>query len=86
MTLRALQAGAASVSVALVTALILHLIGSEVAEWAAVLGVVGLVSTPAVALLATALDGWNRERATALLALTVLAVLGVAVAVAIATP
>ena len=86
MTLRALQAGAAFVSSVFVTALLLHLIGNDLAERAATLGVVALIATPAVALLATAFENWNRQRATALLALTVLAVLGVAAAVAIATP
>ena len=86
MTLRALQTGAAFVSSVFVTALVLHLIGSDVAERAAELGVFALVATPAFALLAAAAENWNRERATALLALTVLAVLALATAVAIATP
>ena len=66
-------------------ALILHLIGSDIADRAGSLGVAALIATPAVALLATAFELWNTERATALLALTVLAVLGLATAVAIAT-
>jgi fucose permease len=86
MTLRALQAGATFVSGLFLTALVLHFIGNDVAERAASLGVLALIATPALALLATAIERWNRERATALLALTVLAVLGLAVAVAFATP
>ena len=85
MTSHALQAGAAFVSGVFVTALVLHLVGSDIAGRAASLGVAALIATPAVALLAIAFDFWNRERATALLALTVLAVLGLATAVAIAT-
>ena len=86
MTLRALQAGAAFVSGLFVAALVLGVLGNDLAERAAGLGVVALVATPAVALLAAALENWNRERGTALLALTVLAVLGLAAAVAIAMP
>ena len=85
MTARALQAGAAFVSGVFVAALVLHLFGSDIADRAGSLGVAALIATPAVALLATAFEFWNKERATALLALTVLAVLGLATAVAIAT-
>jgi hypothetical protein len=85
VTLRALQAGAAFVSGLFVTALLLRVIGHDAADRAASLGVIALIATPAVAMLATAVDRWNRERPTALLALTVLAVLGLATAVAIAT-
>ena len=83
MTLRALQAGAAFVSSIFVAALVLHVVGSDVADRAASLGVLALVATPAVALAATAVANWNRERATALLAGAVLVVLGASVLVAV---
>ena len=88
MTVRALQAGAAFVSGLFATALVLHLLGIDVAvaERAASLGVAAMVATPAVMLLATASERWNLDRPTALLALGVLAVLGLATAVAIAAP
>ena len=85
MTLRSLQAGAAFVSGVFVSALVLHLLGHDVAERAASLGVVALIATPAFALLGAALENWARQRTTALLALAVLGVLGLATAVAIAT-
>ena len=84
--LRALQAGAAFVSGLFLTALVLRVLGNDLAERAAALGVVALVATPALALLAAAFENWNRERSTALLALTVVGVLVLATAVAIATP
>jgi hypothetical protein len=85
VTQRALQAGAAFVSGVFITALVLHLVGNDLAERVATLGVIALIATPAVALAATAFDNWGKDRVTALLALTVLAVLAVAVAVAFAT-
>jgi hypothetical protein len=84
--LRALQAGAAFVSGLFLTALVLRALGNDLAERAAALGVLALVATPAVALLAAAFENWSRQRSTALLALTVVAVLALAAAVAIATP
>ena len=83
LTQRVLQAGAIFVSGLFVTALVLHVLGSNIAERAATLGVVSLIATPAAALAASAIEHWTRERATALLALAVLAVLGVATAVAV---
>jgi hypothetical protein len=85
VTLRALQAGAAFVSSVFVTALVLHVIGSSVADRAATLGVVALIATPAVALVAITAETWNRDEPTPLLALAVLAVLGVSTAVALIT-
>ena len=82
MTLRALQAGASFVIGVFISALVLHVLGSDLAERAASLGVLGLMATPAIALAATAVDRWNAERSTALLAIAVLAVLGAAAAVA----
>lgn len=85
MTQGVLRACAAFVSGLFVAALVLHVVGNEGAERAASLGVVALIATPALALLAIALELWNRARTTALLALAVLAVLGLATAVAVAT-
>lgn len=82
-TVRALQSGAAFALALLLSAIVLHLMGNPVADNAALLGVLALMATPAISLLATAFEAWARERQTALLALVVLGVLSVAAGLAL---
>ena len=83
LTVRALQAGAVFVIGLLAAGLVLQVLGSDVADRAATLGVFALVATPALALAATSLETWRTERTTAVLALLVLGVLAVATVVAL---
>ena len=82
MTLRVLRSGAAFVSGVFITALVLHVLGNDVADRAATLGVVALIATPALALLAITVETWNGDELTPLLAIAVLFVLGVSSAIA----
>jgi len=81
-TVRALQSGAAFALGLLLSAIVLRVIGSEVADNAALLGVLALIATPALSLVATAVEAWARERQTAWLAIAVLGVLSVATGLA----
>jgi hypothetical protein len=83
LTVVALRAGALVVSAVFVIALALQLLANPLADQVAMVGVLVLIATPAAALAATAIENRGVERATTLLALAVLAVLGVAIAVAI---
>jgi hypothetical protein len=83
LTIRALQSGGAFAVALLLSALVLHVMGSDVANNAAVLGVVALIATPALSLAATVVESWTRERPTALLAVIVLGVLTVATGLAL---
>lgn len=82
-TVRALQGGAAFAMALFLSAIVLHAIGNDAADRAALLGVVALIATPALSLAATALEAWARERQTALLAIAVLGVLSVATVLAL---
>ena len=83
LTVRALQSGAAFALGLFLSAIALHLVGSAVADRAALLGVLALIATPAISLAATVFEAWARERQTALLALAVLGVLSVATGLAL---
>ena len=83
LTVRALQAGATFASALFLVAIVLHVVGNAAADRAAQLGVLALIATPAVSLVATALESWTRERQTAVLAIVVLGVLGVATGLAL---
>ena len=83
MTVRTLQAGGAFASALFLAPIVLHFIGSDIAERAAGLGIAAIIGTPPLSLLATAVETWSEDRPTALLALAVLAVLGVATGVAL---
>ena len=66
-------------------ALALRLVGNvEVAAAVSSAGVLVVIATPAAALLATSVETWRHDRATALLAIGVLLVLAGATLVAIA--
>lgn len=82
-TVRALKSGAAFALGLFLSAIALHLVGNPAADKAALLGVLALIATPAISLVATALEAWARERQTAVLALAVLGVLTVASALAL---
>lgn len=66
-----------------VAALLLQVLGSNLAESLAVPGVIVVIATPALSLLATYAESWRRDRAVAVLAAAVLAVLAVATGVAL---
>ena len=83
LTIKALQTGAAFAITLLLAAIAVHVMGHEAADRAAVLGIVTLIATPALALVATFFESWARDRPTALLATAVLAVLAVAIGVAL---
>jgi hypothetical protein len=83
LTVRALRSGGGFAVALLLSAVVLHLMGSDVANRAALLGVVALIATPALSLAATALETWKRERTTTLLAVIVLGVLTVATGLAL---
>lgn len=83
LTIRALQTGAAFAISLLLAAILLDALGHEAADRAAALGVVALIATPALALVATFVESVARDRPTALLATAVLAVLAVAIGVAL---
>ena len=65
-------------------ALSLHVGGlAEQARTVAAIGVLAVIATPPIALLATIAESFRTDRATAWLALAVLAVLGVATAISL---
>jgi uncharacterized membrane protein len=83
LTVWAIRSAAGFALAVFLSAIVLHVIGSDVAERAALLGVVATIATPAVSLLATAIEQWSRDRATAWIALIVVGVLAVATGVAL---
>ena len=83
LTVRALRAGSAFALALFLSAIVLHVLGSAIAESAALLGVVAIIATPALALLATAAEQWARDRSIATLAVAVVGVLTVATGVAL---
>ena len=86
-TINALRAGQLAVVVLLGAALALELAdATDSGTVAARLGALLLIAVPALALAATALETWRGDRTTAVLAAVVIAVLGVAVAVAAFAP
>jgi hypothetical protein len=82
-TVRALRAGSAFALALFLSSIVLHLLGNDIAERAALLGVVAIIATPAISLLATAMEQWSRDRQTATLALSVIGVLAVATGLAL---
>lgn len=86
-TLLALRSGQIAAVALLAVALALEIAGStERAVFAATVGVLLVVATPALALAATAAETWRVQRTTAALAGVVLAVLALAVALAAVAP
>jgi hypothetical protein len=83
LTIRILQAGGAFATALFLSAIVLQVLGSDVAERAAVLGVLAIIATPPLSLAATAVETWGKDRHVALLAAVVLAVLAVATGVAL---
>jgi len=83
LTIRALRTGSAFAVTLLLAAVVLNALGSDIADRAALLGVVAMIATPVLGLLATVAESWNRARTVAWLALAVVAVLAVAVVVAL---
>jgi len=83
LTIRALQTGSGFAISLFLAAIVLDFLGHDVGQRAALLGVVALIATPALALAATFLETWARDRPIALLATAVLALLGVAISVAL---
>ena len=83
LTIRALRAGSAFALALFLSAIVLDLLGNEIADRAAYLGVVAIIATPVLALLATTVEQWLRERSIALLALAVVGVLTVASGIAL---
>jgi hypothetical protein len=86
LTVRALRAGSAFALALFLSAIVLNLLGNDIAERAGLLGVVAIIATPAIALLATAVEQWVRDRSISLLALAVVGVLTVASAIALFGP
>ena len=58
-------------------------VGSDVGGRAALLGVLAMIATPVLGLVATTIESWDRDRTAALLAVAVLGVLVVASGVAL---
>lgn len=83
LTIRALQTGSGFAISLLLAAIALRVLGYDVAERAAFLGVVALIATPALSLVATLIEAWARDRPTALLVTAVLALLAVATGIAL---
>lgn len=83
LTVRALRAGSGFAIALLLAGVVLHAIGSDIAERAALLGVVAMIATPVLGLLATIEESSSRDRLVARLAVAVIAVIAVAVAVAL---
>jgi len=83
LTVRALRAGSAFALALFLSAIVLNLLGNDVADRAAFLGVVAIIATPALALLATAVEQWARDRSVASLAVAVVGVLTVASGIAL---
>ncbi len=65
------------------SAIVLDVLGSDLAGRAAFLGVVAIIATPALSLAATALETWKADRPVALLAVVVLGVLSFATGLAL---
>ncbi len=85
LTVASLAAGSLVSVACLVVAFGLRLAGAaDVADAVALLGVIVLIATPPVGLLTTAFEMRRVQRPTALLALLVVAVLGMATALALA--
>ena len=83
LTIRALRASSAFALSLFLAAIVLHLLGSDIAERAGFLGVVAIIATPALALLATAVEQWTHDRSIATLAVVVMGVLAVATGIAL---
>jgi len=83
LTIRTLRAGSAFAITLLLAGAVLHAVGSDVADRAALLGVLAMIGTPVVGLAATVVESWNRERTVSLIAVVVIAVLAVAIGVAL---
>jgi hypothetical protein len=82
LTIRALRAGSAFAITLLLAGLVLTAVGSDVGVRAALLGVLTMIATPVLGLVATTIESWDRDRTAALLAVAVVGVLAVAVGVA----
>jgi len=83
LTIRALRAGSAFAITLLLAGAVLRAVGSDVADRAALLGVLAMIGTPVIGLGATVVENWTRERTVAYLAMAVIAVLAVAIGVAL---
>ena len=83
LTIRALRAGSAFAITLLLAGLVLTAVGSDVGVRAALLGVLAMIATPVLGLVATTIESWDRDRTAALLAIAVLGVLAVASGVAV---
>jgi hypothetical protein len=83
LTIRALRAGSAFAITLLLAGLVLTAVGSDVGVRAALLGVLAMIATPVLGLVATTIESWDRDRTAALLAIAVLGVLAVASGVAL---
>jgi uncharacterized membrane protein len=83
LTIRALRAGSAFAITLLLAGLVLSALGSDVGVRAALLGVLAMIATPVLGLVATTIESWDRDRTAALLAVAVIGVLLVASGVAL---
>jgi amino acid transporter len=84
LTVRALRAGQVAAAAFFAVALVAQLLAQEaLATTAATLGVLLVIATPAVSLLATIAESWRKDRPTLIAAGLVLAVLAVATSVAL---
>ena len=83
LTIRALRAGSAFAITLLLAGLVLTAVGSDVSVRAALLGVLAMIATPVLGLVATTIESWDRDRTAALLAVAVLGVMVVASGVAL---
>jgi hypothetical protein len=83
LTIRVLQAGGAFASALFLSAIVLHVLNIDIADRAALLGILAIIGTPPLSLVATAVETRAKDRTTALLALAVLGVLAVATLVAL---
>jgi len=83
LTIRALRAGSAFALSLFLAAIVLNLLGSDIAERAGFLGVVAIIATPAVSLVATAAEQWAHDRSITTLAVAVVGVLTVATGIAL---
>ena len=83
LTIRALRTGSAFAITLLLAGLVLTAVGSDVGVRAALLGVLVMIATPMLGLVATTIESWDRDRTAALLAVAVLGVLVLARGVAL---
>ena len=83
LTIRTLRAGSAFAVTLLLAGLVLYALGSDIGARAALLGVLAMIATPALGLVATTIESWDRDRTAALLGVVVLGVLVVASGVAL---